>query len=489
MPPAEAHNAMKADTTDGITNAAKARGEIHMSSIDAAIDAPRLPTNLKRSISNTIKGSAGNLVEWYDVYVYSVFAASFEHHFFSADDKNAEVYIWAIFALTFLMRPVGSWYFGRFADRRGRRAALSLSVTVMSACSFMVAITPTQESIGWLAAAILIVCRLVQGFATGGEYGTSATYLTEAAVPRHRGFLASFHYVTLVGGHVLAQALFLALLLGTSHDAISEWGWRFAFMLGGAGALVVLWMRRTMDESMSHEAIESAKSGEAKDSGSLAELFGNYWKELLACSLVTMGGTVAFYAYSVTGPNIIKASFADSPVTGSVVSLISLAILMVLQPVGGYVSDRIGRRSLLVFFGTGGVLFTWVLFFVLPEVTNGFLAFIILTVGFVILTGYTSINAVVKAVMFPTHIRALGVGLGYAVANSCFGGTAPMFYAAAKSSGQVPLFVIYVTALIGASLMVYVFLLRNHGANWLDAPDEMRRRKESAEHRAFPMGV
>lgn len=460
-----------------------------MSAIDTIVDTPQKPTDLRRSVSNTIKGSAGNLVEWYDVYVYSVFAASFEHHFFSPDDKNATIYIWAIFALTFLMRPVGSWYFGRFADRRGRRAALTLSVSVMSACSFVIAITPTQLTIGGFAAVILIICRLVQGFATGGEYGTSATYLTEAAVPRHRGFLASFHYVTLVGGHVLAQALFLALLLGTSYEAIGEWGWRLAFFIGGLGALVVLWLRRTMDESISDEALESVKKGKSADSGSMAELFTNYWKELLACFLVTMGGTVAFYAYSINGPNIVKASFSDSPITGSVVSLVALTILMLLQPVGGYISDRVGRRSLLVFFGVGGVLFTWVLFFVLPGVTNGWLAFAILTVGFIILTGYTSINAVVKAVMFPTHVRALGVGFGYAVANSAFGGTAPVLYAAARSSGQVPLFVIYVTTLIALSLLVYVFLLRNHGANWLDAPEEMRRRRNSKEHRTFPMGV
>lgn len=461
-----------------------------MSTIDAAIDAPHKPTDLRRSISNTIKGSAGNLVEWYDVYVYSVFASSFEHHFFRADDKNATIYIWAIFAVTFLMRPVGSWYFGRFADRYGRRAALTLSVTIMSICSFVIAVTPTQLTIGGFAAVILVACRLIQGFATGGEYGTSATYLTEAAVPRHRGFLASFHYVTLVGGHVLAQALFLALLLGTSHEAIGEWGWRFAFLIGGVGALVVLWMRRTMDESMSDEALQSIKKGKATGSGSMAELFSKYWKELLACFLVTMGGTVAFYAYSINGPNIVKAAFSNSsPITGSVISLIALTILMVLQPVGGYISDHVGRRSLLVFFGIGGVLFTWILFFVLPGVTNPFLSFGILTLGFIILTGYTSINAVVKAVMFPTHIRALGVGFGYAIANSAFGGTAPVLYAAAKTSGHVPLFVIYVTTLIAASLLVYVFLLRNHGANWLDEPEEMRRRKESAGHRAFPMGV
>lgn len=454
----------------------------------ADIDAPNLPSDLRRSVSNTIKGSAGNLVEWYDVYVYSVFAASFEHHFFSPDNKNAEVYIWAIFALTFLMRPVGSWFFGRYADRKGRRAALTLSVTIMSLCSFAIAITPTRLSIGEWAAAILILCRLTQGFATGGEYGTSATYLSEAAVPRHRGFLASFHYVTLVGGHVLAQALFLALLLSTSKADIGSWGWRLAFAIGGVGALVVLWMRRTMDESMSEEAIESAQK--TRDSGSMAELLRHYWKELAACFLVTMGGTVAFYAYSINGPNIIKATYAQSsPVMGSAISLITLAILVVLQPIGGLISDRIGRRTLLVFFGVGGTLFTWVIFTVLPQTTNAWLSFAILTVGFIILTGYTSINAVVKAELFPTHVRALGVGFGYAIANSAFGGTAPVLYSAALQSGHVPLFIIYVSALAFGSLLVYLFLLSNRGPNWLDHPEEMRRRKDSEGHRVFPMGV
>lgn len=454
----------------------------------ADIDALQQPTHLRRSVSNTIKGSAGNLVEWYDVYVYSVFASSFEHHFFSPDDKNADIYIWAIFSLTFLMRPVGSWYFGRYADRKGRRAALALSVTIMSLCSFAIAITPTRLSIGAWAAVILILCRLIQGFATGGEYGTSATYLTESAVPRHRGFLASFHYVTLVGGHVLAQALFLALMLATSKDDIGSWGWRFGFALGGVGALVVLWMRRTMDESMSRDAIESAEKN--KNSGSMLELMRNYPKELLACFLVTMGGTVAFYAYSINGPTIVKATFAQSsPVMGSLVSLVALFILMLLQPIGGLVSDRVGRRTLLVFFGAGGTVFTWVIFTVLPRTTDPVLAFAILTVGFIILTGYTSINAVVKAELFPTHVRALGVGFGYALANSAFGGTAPVVYSAALHGNHESWFIGYVTALIAGSLLVYLFLLSNRGINWLDHPEEMRQRKDSPGHRVFPMGV
>ncbi|UQN15702.1 MFS transporter [Gulosibacter sp. ACHW.36C] len=435
--------------------------------------------SLRRSISNTLKGSTGNLVEWYDVYVYSVFATYFESQFFDADDKNSTIYVWAIFAVTFLMRPIGSWFFGRFADRHGRKLALTVSVTIMAICSFAVAITPTAETIGAGAAVILILCRLLQGFATGGEYGTSATYMSEAAIPGRRGFLSSFHYVTLVGGHVLAQTTLLIMVLTIDTQAISEWGWRVAFGIGGVAALVVFWLRRTMDESLSAEVIAETKAGGAKASGSMRELLVNQWRPLLLCFLVTMGGTVAFYTYSVTGPAIVKSAFAgDDVVTGTVINLIALTILMLLQPLGGWISDIVGRKTLLVFFGIGGVLYTWVLLTLLPQQTSALTSFAILVGGFIILTGYTSINAVVKAELFPSHIRALGVGFGYAMANSIFGGTAPVLYQAAGAAEQVPMFIVYVTAVIAASLVVYVFFLKNHGRTWLDHEKELHAEAE-----------
>lgn len=439
-----------------------------------------IPTSLRRSVSNTLKGSAGNLVEWYDVYVYSVFAFYFESQFFAPDDKNSSLYIWAIFAVTFIMRPIGSWFFGRFADRHGRRLALSVSVSLMAACSAIVALTPTAQSIGAGAVVILVFARLLQGFATGGEYGTSATYMSEAAIPGRRGFLSSFHYVTLVGGHVLAQTTLLIMVLTLSEEAISSWGWRVAFGIGGVSALVVLWLRRTMDESLQASEIEAAKAGgRASKSGSMRELLVNQWRPLLLCFAVTAGGTLAFYTYSVTGPNIIKTAFAgDDVVTGTVINLIALTTLMLLQPLGGWLSDKVGRKTLLVFFGVGGVLYTWFLVTALPQQTNAVAAFAILVGGFVILTGYTSINAVVKAQLFPTHIRALGLGFGYALANSLFGGTAPLLYQGALAAEQVPLFIGYTTVIIGLSLLVYVFFIKNTGPNWLDDEAAMRDRGE-----------
>ena len=424
---------------------------------------------LKRSISNTLKGSAGNLVEWYDVYVYSVFAVYFESQFFSAADKNSTIYVWAIFAATFLMRPIGAWYFGRFADRYGRRLALTVSVSMMAACSFLIALTPTANTIGGWAALILLFARLLQGFATGGEYGTSATYMSEAAIPGRRGFLSSFHYVTLVGGHVLAQLTLFTMLLFWDKPEISAWGWRIAFGIGGLAAIVVFWLRRSMDESLGEDSIEAAREGRAKASGSMYELFVNQWRPLLLCFLITAGGTVAFYTYSVNGPKMIQSAFAGTDVmTGTLINLGVLTFLMVLQPIGGWLSDIIGRKSLLVFFGVGGVLYSWYLVTELPNQHDPLIAFLTLALGFVILTGYTSINAVVKAELFPTHVRALGVGFGYALANSLFGGTAPLLYQGALKTDRVGDFAIYVTAIIAVSLVVYVFFLKNHGPNYLD---------------------
>ncbi|MFT4201719.1 MFS transporter [Gordonia sp. (in: high G+C Gram-positive bacteria)] len=422
----------------------------------------------RRAIWNTLRGSSGNLVEWYDVYVYTVFATYFEKNFFDPADKNSTVYVYAIFAVTFVMRPVGSWYFGRFADRRGRRAALTVSVSLMAACSFVIAVVPGRESIGVAAAVILVACRLVQGFATGGEYGTSATYMSEAATRERRGFFSSFQYVTLVGGHVLAQFTLLILLGSFTKDQVSGFGWRIAFFIGGIAAIVVFWLRRSMDESLSDEQLAAVRTGEDTSSGTMRELLSGYWRPLVLCFLITMGGTLAFYVYSVNAPAIVKTAYSDHAMTATWINLIGLIFLMVIQPIGGLISDRVGRKPMLVFFGVGGVLYTYFLLTYLPTLTVAAASLAMVCAGYVIITGYTSINALVKSELFPSHIRALGVGLGYALANSIFGGTAPMLYEAAKNADRVPWFIAYVTVVIGVSLVVYVCCLRNKAPTYLD---------------------
>ncbi|WP_454788409.1 MFS transporter [Mycolicibacterium lutetiense] len=437
-------------------------------STEAHQPAPSGRAETRRAIWNTIRGSSGNLVEWYDVYVYTVFATYFEAQFFDKADKNATVYVYAIFAVTFLTRPIGSWFFGRYADRRGRRAALTFSVSLMALCSLVIALVPSRETIGVAAPIILILCRLVQGFATGGEYGTSATYMSEAATRERRGFFSSFQYVTLVGGHVLAQFTLLIILTSFSTAQVHEFGWRIGFAIGGVAAIVVFWLRRTMDESLSEEQLQAIKEGKDKSAGSLSELLTRYSKPLLLCFLITMGGTLAFYAYSVNAPAIVKTTYKDQAMTATWVNLIGLIFLMAIQPVGGMISDKVGRKPLLVFFGVGGVIYTYILFTYLPQTHSPLLSFLLVAVGYVILTGYTSINALVKSELFPAHVRALGVGIGYALANSMFGGTAPVIYQALKEGGHVPWFIAYVTVCIAISLMVYVFVLKNKTETYLD---------------------
>ncbi|MGU3499901.1 MFS transporter [Mycobacterium sp. C31M] len=427
---------------------------------------PRAQT--RRAIWNTLRGSSGNLVEWYDVYIYTVFAAYFEGQFFDESEKNSTIYVYAIFAVTFLMRPVGSWFFGRYADRRGRRAALTVSVSLMAACSMVIALVPSQATIGIAAPIILILARLVQGFATGGEYGTSATYMSEAATRERRGFFSSFQYVTLVGGHVLAQFTLLVLDVFLTDDQLRDFGWRIGFAIGGVAAVVVFWLRRSMDESLSAEQLAAVATGADTSSGSMRELFNRYWKPLLLCFLITLGGTVAFYTYSVNAPAIVKATYKDQAMTATWVNLIGLIFLMLLQPVGGMISDRVGRKPLLLWFGFGGLIYTYVLITYLPQTHSPIMSFLLVAVGYIILTGYTSINALVKSELFPSHVRALGVGVGYALANSMFGGTAPLIYTALKERDQVPLFIGYVTVCIAISLVVYLFFLKNKSSTYLD---------------------
>ena len=435
----------------------------------AAAPAPRsTPAETRRAIWNTIRGSSGNLVEWYDVYVYTVFATYFEAQFFDQSDKNSTIYVYAIFAVTFVTRPIGSWFFGRFADRRGRRAALTVSVSLMAACSLVIALVPGRSSIGVAAPVILILSRLVQGFATGGEYGTSATYMSEAATRERRGFFSSFQYVTLVGGHVLAQFTLLIILTVLPTEQVYEFGWRIAFAIGALAAVVVFWLRRTMDESLSAEQLEAVRSGRDRGAGSLRELLTHYWRPLLLCFMITLGGTVAFYTYSVNAPAIVKAAYGSQALAATWINLAGLIFLMLLQPIGGLISDRVGRRPLLLWFGIGGLFYTYVLITYLPETRTPWSSFLLVAVGYVILTGYTSINALVKSELFPAHIRALGVGVGYALANSMFGGTAPLVYQALKARDQVPLFIAYVTVCIAVSLAVYVFFLKNKAETHLD---------------------
>jgi MHS family alpha-ketoglutarate permease-like MFS transporter len=407
------------------------------------------PPHRLRSI---LGGSAGNLVEWYDWYAYSAFTLYFAPHFFPKGDQTAQLLnAAAVFAVGFLMRPIGGWLMGVYGDRHGRKAGLTLSVTLMCAGSLLIAVTPGYETIGAAAPVLLVFARLLQGLSVGGEYGASATYLSEMAGKKHRGFFSSFQYVTLISGQLVALLVLLVLQATLSEADLDAWGWRIPFAIGGVLAVLVFWLRRRLAET---ESFENAK-GEGRRSGFVA-LFREHPREAAVVMLLTAGGTLAFYAYTIYPIAFLKKTAGFSDAMATQVNAAALFVFMAIQPLAGALSDRIGRKPLMVGFGILGVLLTWPIFTALENVETAWQAFWLMTGALVIVTGYTSINAVVKAELFPAHIRTLGVALPYALANAIFGGTAPYVALWFKDAGWERGFYWYVTAMIGISLITYL---------------------------------
>lgn len=394
----------------------------------------------------------GNLIEWYDWYVYSAFAVYFSAEFFPKGDPTSQLLnTAAIFAVGFLMRPIGSLLMGRYADRHGRRAALTLSITVMAGGSFIIACTPSYESIGIMAPIILVLARLLQGLSLGGEYGTSATYLSEMASSGRRGFYSSFQYVTLVAGQMVALGVQIVLQQLLSEPDMKAWGWRIPFIIGAMGAVAVLWLRRTMDES---EQFANIKSQKRESAGTVRALM-KHPKAVLTVVGLTLGGTVAFYTYTTYLQKFMVNTVGLPKEVVSWINFVALLIFVVLQPIAGLLSDKIGRRPLLMAFGILGTLLTAPIFFFMEKTTEPIVAFLLMMVGLIIVTGYTSINAIVKAELFPTEIRALGVGLPYALTVAIFGGTAEFIALWLKSIGVESLFYFYVAGCIAISFITY----------------------------------
>lgn len=427
-----------------------------MESIAAAAAEDEATTNDTRSrVKAILVGSIGNLIEWYDVYAYSAFALYFAPAFFPAADPVAQqLSAAAVFAAAFIVRPLGGLLFGWVADRHGRRISLLVSVLLMCFGSMLIAASPTHAEIGAWATVLLVVARLLQGLSQGGEYGASATYLAEMAEPERRGFYSGVWYTTLIGGQLAAILLLLVLQkFFLSVDELKEWGWRIPFAIGALLSLYALFMRRDMHET---DHYQEAKA-QGHSAGSWRELFA-HWRELLLVIGITIGGTSAFYTYTTYMQKFLRLSVGldDTEVTTVVLGYLVVALL--LQPLYGALSDRIGRKPLLLWFGVMGVLCTYPLLTLLSQTKSAWVAFGLICVAWIIVSGYTAITGIVKAELFPTSVRALGVGLPYALTVSVFGGSIDAVALTFKQSGNESGFYWYATGCIFVSLLVYLKL-------------------------------
>ena len=405
-------------------------------------------------LKSILGGSVGNLVEWYDWYVYSAFSLYFAKVFFPPASQTAQLLnAAAVFAVGFLMRPVGGWLMGRYADGHGRRAALSVSVLLMCFGSLMIAVTPGYASIGVFAPALLVLARLLQGVSVGGEYGASATYLSEMAGQRLRGFYSSFQYVTLVSGQLIALVVLLVLQRRLGNAALESWGWRIPFAIGAVLAVAALWIRRGIEETPAFRA--SVAGREPTPARARIRELLQYPRQIATVVGLTAGGTVAFYTFTTYAQKFLVNTGGWNKTDASRISALTLLVFMLIQPLVGFISDLVGRKPVLITFGILGTLGTVPLMTALAAARSETTAFLLLVAALIAVSGYTAINAVVKAELFPTEIRALGVALPYAVTVAIFGGTAEYIALWAKNAGHEAWYFWYVAACVAMSLVVY----------------------------------
>ena len=403
----------------------------------------------RQRIFAIVAASSGHLVEWFDFYIYAFCAIYFAPAFFPKSDPTSQLLNTAgVFAAGFLMRPIGGWLFGRLADRKGRKTSMVVSVLMMCFGSLLIACLPTYAAIGTLAPALLLVARLFQGISVGGEYGTTATYMSEIAMRGQRGFFSSFQYVTLIGGQLLAVVVVVLLQQFLSDADLKAWGWRIPFVIGAITSVVALVLRRTLHETTTADIREN------KAAGTMAELFGKHKAAFFTVLGYTAGGSLIFYTFTTYMQKYLVNSAGMTVKTASNVMTVCLFLYMCLQPVLGALSDRIGRRNNMLIFSALGALTTIPIFNALQGVTSPLLAGVLIMVSLTVVSFYTSIGGIVKAEMFPPEVRALGVGLSYAVGNALFGGSAEYVALGLKSMQMESAFFWYVTA-----MMVLAFLV------------------------------
>ncbi|MCA7013013.1 MFS transporter [Dickeya dadantii] len=403
-----------------------------------------------------VGASSGNLVEWFDFYVYSFCSLYFAHIFFPTGNTTTQLLQTAgVFAAGFLMRPIGGWLFGYIADKYGRKKSMLISVCMMCLGSLVIACLPGYAAIGVWAPLLLLVARLFQGLSVGGEYGTSATYMSEVALEGRKGFYASFQYVTLIGGQLLALLVVVILQQVLSDTDLRTWGWRIPFALGAALAVVALFLRRSLNETSASETRAH------KDAGSLRGLWRNR-KAFIMVLGFTAGGSLSFYTYTTYMQKYLVNTAGMNAKSASGLMTLALLAFMLLQPVFGALSDKIGRRSSMLFFGSLSALLTVPILSALQGVTNPVIAFALVMLALVIVSFYTSISGILKAEMFPPEVRALGVGLSYAVANALFGGSAEYVALSLKSLGTEEAFFWYVS-LMGALAFLVSLGLHHKG--------------------------
>lgn len=435
--------------------------------MDSTVAAAGEEARRKASIRGLIGACAGNMVEWYDFFIYAYLAIYFAPSFFPDTNQTSQLLATAgVFAVGFFMRPVGGWLFGWIADTKGRKVSMIISVFMMCGGSLLIGLLPTYAAIGVAAPVMLLAARMLQGLSVGAEYGTGATYISEVATKGKRGFFGSFQYFTIILGQLSALCTVFILQSLLTEGQMQAWGWRIPFFIGAGAAIVVVWLRRAMTETAKDNAMHS------KEAGSLRGLVP-HWRAVLLVMAFTAGGSLYFYTFTTYMQKFLVVTVGFDKTTVTLVMTAALLVFMIAQPFFGMLADRIGVKcNMLLFTGIGTALVVPIMYGI-AHVQSPIMAFLLIVAGLMIATFYTPVSGLVKADMFPASVRALGVGFPYAIANACFGGTAEYVALFLKSHGMGEVYYYYVAALVGIAFVASLLMpnLRRHG--YLDGDGEI----------------
>jgi MHS family alpha-ketoglutarate permease-like MFS transporter len=398
-----------------------------------------------------IAGAIGNTVEWVDWAVYATFSPVFARQFFPSDsDAAALLSTLAVFAVGFLMRPIGGAVLGAYSDRHGRKKGLTLTISLMAGSSLVIAICPTYAAIGVMAPLVLLLARLVQGFSAGGEFGSSSAFLVESAAPSRRAFAGSWQQVSVGAGALIASAMGAVLTSALNQAALHSWGWRVAFAVGALLGLVGLWLRRSVHET---ESFEKVRAAQQQRRNPIVAMFRDHPRAALRVAGITIAGTLIYYVWVTYMPTYAHLTTGIPLNQALLANTLAMLVFLVLLPFGGLLSDRIGRKPTMTGFAIGFLALAWPAFHFLGNNFWGLL--LIELVGLVLLVGYSANCAVIMAEQFPAEVRTTGIGLPYALAVAVFGGTAPYVTTWMSTHHHSDLVWIYVAVAALIGVIVY----------------------------------
>jgi MHS family alpha-ketoglutarate permease-like MFS transporter len=404
--------------------------------------------------------SVGNALEWFDWTIYATFSIYFANSFFPAgNDTLAQINTFATYALAFFFRPLGGVLLGRFADLKGRKPAMILTIVLMAGGSIAIAVLPTFGQVGWLAPILLLLARVAQGLSLGGEVSNASAYLGEVAPRARRGRYSSFFYISTGSAVLLASVLGFVLARTMDKADLNSYGWRIPFLIGGILGIVGLWLRRSLAET---EQFEQNKSKARRVERPLLSTLQQHPKAVGQIVGFTMLSTLCYYTFfSALTPFAVKTRLAN-PVDVFLALSIATALFVVLQYPMGALADRFGRRpQLLVWSAAMAIVIVPLSTLVKPGLGN---LIVVFCVGLALYTAMTSIAPAVMSELFPTELRGIGIGAWYNLTVAVFGGTAPLIINLLSAAGVPIIFFVYVALCAAISFVVIYRMPETRGS-------------------------